>query len=83
MNPIQKVISNLITDPPARAEYVERIQKQEARERRLEAEIRNNCAEAIQDIGSALRFPRVSASELEIAIKRMNVALAAAKEFDV
>ena len=81
MNGIQKAICSML--PPADADaYRAKIEAEERKHARLESEVRNNCAEAIQDIGSALRYPRISADHLEIAISRLAVALTAAKELD-
>lgn len=52
------------------------------REKELVATVQKKCAASLQEISSALLFPRVSALELETAVMLLQEALKAARELD-
>lgn len=55
---------------------------QDKREKELTDSLRVNCVDALEDIASALRFPKISLRHIENAIAKLTVAKDCARVLD-
>jgi hypothetical protein len=63
-------------------EIAKKWQEEERKARELEAALRTNCVDVLEDLASAMRFPRISVHHLESALAKIRVALDCAKALD-
>lgn len=76
-----EIIANLM--PPTEAdEYRRRMEARDAKESELCESLRTNLVDAMEDITSSFRHPRISREYIEAAIAKLNVALDCAKALD-